>query len=100
MSEHHLSTAQLDKYEIFMQPATKSLAIRGPMDNFKLSELHLNFLKTVASKCSQLEDLIIEDYYINRDKVSFVNQKNTSKILLKYTIFCHCRFTFNIFLKH
>ncbi|XP_058798240.1 uncharacterized protein LOC131668243 isoform X2 [Phymastichus coffea] len=81
LSDTHLSASDLDKYETFMQPATKLLFIRGNIGASELSELHLNFLNIVASKCPKLEDLIIEDYYINRHQIQIQHFPRTLKKL-------------------
>jgi hypothetical protein len=65
----HLPLEELEKYIKFMQPVTKLLAIRGNKRKNEFPELHPSFLNTVALKCEQLQDFILEDYSISQEKV-------------------------------
>lgn len=55
----------------FLQPITTSLAVRGNFVSGKCSALTQKFFKNVKTLCNQLKELIIEEYYINGDKVYF-----------------------------
>jgi len=62
---------ELNKYKKFLQPMTISLAIRGGLHLGKYPALTQSFFSEVRSSCNQLKELIIEEYYINGDKVCF-----------------------------
>ena len=65
-----------------MQPDTKLLAIRGNKKGNDCPELHPGFLSTVSSKCKKLEEFILEDYDISRDKVMLIiNLKLTANFV-------------------
>lgn len=56
----------------FLQPITMSLAMRGNFVSGECSEhLTQRFFENVKVLCNQLKELIIEEYYINGDKVYF-----------------------------
>lgn len=48
-----------------------SLAIRGNLISRERSSLTQRFFNNVKTLCDQLKELIIEEYYINGDKVYF-----------------------------
>ncbi|XP_011497861.1 PREDICTED: uncharacterized protein LOC105362194 [Ceratosolen solmsi marchali] len=77
----HLSLEELEKYVRFMQPVTKLLAIRGNKRKNEFPELHPSFLNTVALKCEQLQDFILEDYSISQEKIQITNFPKTLKKL-------------------
>jgi len=55
----------------FLQPITMSLAMRGNLTFRERSSLTQRFFKNVKMLCKQLKELIIEEYYINGNKVCF-----------------------------
>lgn len=60
----------LKEYIKFLQPITTSLAMRGDLYCENDAELSPYFLNSVKATCTQLKELIIEEYCINADKVS------------------------------
>ncbi|EZA58040.1 F-box/LRR-repeat protein [Ooceraea biroi] len=67
----------LNKYIKFLQPMTMSLALRGKLLSDETSALteHFfnNFFNNVRSLCNQLKELIIEEYYINGNKIQITD---------------------------
>ncbi|XP_011332854.2 uncharacterized protein LOC105276711 isoform X2 [Ooceraea biroi] len=67
----------LNKYIKFLQPMTMSLALRGKLLSDETSVLteHFfnNFFNNVRSLCNQLKELIIEEYYINGNKIQITD---------------------------
>ncbi|XP_077272092.1 uncharacterized protein LOC143902788 [Temnothorax americanus] len=59
----------LNQYMKFLQPITMSLAIRGNLICREGSSLTQKFFNNVKTLCDQLKELIIEEYYINGDKI-------------------------------
>lgn len=59
----------LYEYVKFLQPTTTSFAICGNSNSDKCPDLTLNFFNILRSLCGDLKELIIEEYYINGDKV-------------------------------
>ncbi|KAL6254180.1 uncharacterized protein LOC105427683 [Pogonomyrmex barbatus] len=59
----------LNQYMKFLQPITMSLAIRGNLISREYSSLTQSFFNNVKTLCDQLKELIIEEYYINGDKI-------------------------------
>ncbi|XP_011137236.1 uncharacterized protein LOC105181875 isoform X1 [Harpegnathos saltator] len=59
----------LKQYMKFLQPMTTSLSIRGNLFSGKDSALAQNFFNKIRTLCNQLKELIIEEYYINGDKI-------------------------------
>ncbi|XP_076241529.1 uncharacterized protein LOC143183719 isoform X2 [Calliopsis andreniformis] len=58
----------LKKYMKFLQPMTTTLAIRANSYSEKDAGLSPWFFNSIKSTCTQLKELIIEEYYINADK--------------------------------
>jgi len=56
----------------FLQPITMSLAMRGNLIFRERSSLTQKFFKNMKMLCKQLKELIIEEYYINGNKVCFM----------------------------
>lgn len=63
--------SDLNRYMKFLQPITMSLAIRGNFVRGKCSALTQRFFENIKTLCNQLKELVIEEYYINGDKVHF-----------------------------
>ncbi|KMQ88071.1 f-box lrr-repeat protein 12 [Lasius niger] len=63
----------LNRYMKFLQPITTSLAVRGNFVSGKCSALTQKFFKNVKTLCNQLKELIIEEYYINGDKIQITD---------------------------
>ncbi|XP_011057486.1 PREDICTED: uncharacterized protein LOC105147868 isoform X2 [Acromyrmex echinatior] len=59
----------LNQYMKFLQPITMSLAMRGNLISRERSSLTQRFFNNVKTLCDQLKELIIEEYYINGDKI-------------------------------
>ncbi|XP_070517004.1 uncharacterized protein [Cardiocondyla obscurior] len=59
----------LNQYMKFLQPITMSLAMRGDLICREGSSLTQGFFNNVKTLCGQLKELIIEEYYINGDKI-------------------------------
>ncbi|TGZ49508.1 uncharacterized protein [Temnothorax longispinosus] len=59
----------LNQYMKFLQPITMSLAIRGNLICREGSSLTQKFFNNMKTLCDQLKELIIEEYYINGDKI-------------------------------
>ncbi|XP_011879226.1 PREDICTED: uncharacterized protein LOC105568294 [Vollenhovia emeryi] len=59
----------LNQYMKFLQPITMSLAMRGNLICREGSSLTQRFFNNVKTLCDQLKELIIEEYYINGDKI-------------------------------
>ncbi|KAH0949559.1 hypothetical protein HN011_001026 [Eciton burchellii] len=75
---------ELDKYTKFLQPMTISLAMRGGLHLGKYPALTQSFFSDVRSSCNQLKELIIEEYYINGDKIQITDFPRTiEKLSLK-----------------
>ncbi|XP_014213796.1 uncharacterized protein LOC106643254 [Copidosoma floridanum] len=77
----HLPFDELKEYVKFLQPVTKFLALRGNKRKNELPELMLSFLKIINKKCTQLEDFILEEYSISREKIQITNFPTTLKKL-------------------
>lgn len=60
----------LEKYMKFLQPITTTLAIRGNLYTEEDASLSPCFFNSIKTTCTQLKELIIEEYYINGDKVN------------------------------
>ncbi|XP_014482502.1 PREDICTED: uncharacterized protein LOC106748476 isoform X2 [Dinoponera quadriceps] len=60
-------------YLKFLQPMTTSLAIRGHLFSGKNSALTQHFFSNIRILCSQLKELIIEEYQINGDKIQITD---------------------------
>ncbi|KAL6443454.1 hypothetical protein ACFW04_002949 [Cataglyphis niger] len=64
----------LNQYMKFLQPITMSLAMRGNFVSGECSEhLTQRFFENVKALCNQLKELIIEEYYINGDKIQITD---------------------------
>ncbi|XP_012270777.1 uncharacterized protein LOC105694556 isoform X2 [Orussus abietinus] len=80
----------LEKYVHFLQPLTTSLAMRGSRPLEKHGTLSKLFLKVIAKVCSQLKELIVEDYYIDANKIQIIDFPETvEKLSLKGCKLCH-----------
>ena len=66
------SLEDVEEYYKFLQPSTKLIAVYGKINSDVLSELQLDFFKTIVKKCNQLEKLIIENYKISQEKVFYL----------------------------
>ncbi|XP_020296436.1 uncharacterized protein LOC109861275 [Pseudomyrmex gracilis] len=75
--------SQMEPYETFLEPLTYTLAIRGDFQQYSENLLGLLFFSKVKQICRALRTLIIEDYYIIADEVSFTCFENI------YTIRTH-----------
>ncbi|GAB1864358.1 F-box lrr-repeat protein 12 [Camponotus japonicus] len=62
----------LNRYMKFLQPITMSLAIRGNFHD-KCPALTQRFFENVKTLCNQLKELVIEEYYINGDKIQITD---------------------------
>lgn len=82
-----MSVPELARYIKFFQPSVKTFAIRGNLEEKGCSEFTKNFLKIIMKTCTQLKELVIEDYYINGAEV---------RIFRIFFIFNH----FNIILRN
>ncbi|XP_076225038.1 uncharacterized protein LOC116424184 isoform X4 [Nomia melanderi] len=58
----------LKEYIKFLQPMTTTLAIRSSPYTEEDDGLSPSFFNSIKTVCTQLKELIIEDYYINGDK--------------------------------
>lgn len=67
----------LNQYMKFLQPITMSLAMRGDLISHERSSLTLKFFNNVKMLCDQLKELIIEEYYINGDKIHITDFPGT-----------------------
>jgi len=65
----------------FLQPITMSLAMRGNLISRERSSLTQRFFNNVKTLCDQLKELIIEEYYINGDKVYFMIEMIINNII-------------------
>jgi len=65
----------------FLQPITMSLAMRGNLISRDRSSLTQRFFNNVKTLCDQLKELIIEEYYINGDKVYFMIEMIINNII-------------------
>ncbi|XP_076285928.1 uncharacterized protein LOC143211813 isoform X3 [Lasioglossum baleicum] len=57
----------MKEYIKFLQPVTTTLAIRRSLGNGEIGRLSLRFFSTIKTVCTQLKELIIEDYIIHGD---------------------------------
>jgi len=71
----------LNQYMKFLQPITMSLAMRGNLISRERSSLTQRFFNNVKTLCDQLKELIIEEYYINGDKVYFMIEMIINNII-------------------
>ncbi|XP_001608169.1 uncharacterized protein LOC100124249 [Nasonia vitripennis] len=69
----HLPLEELNEYMKFIQPVTKTVAIRGNKRKSEFPELDQSFLNTLNSKCGNLQELILEDYSILRGNIQIKN---------------------------
>ncbi|XP_076241514.1 uncharacterized protein LOC143183719 isoform X1 [Calliopsis andreniformis] len=69
----------LKKYMKFLQPMTTTLAIRANSYSEKDAGLSPWFFNSIKSTCTQLKELIIEEYYINADKIHITDFPRTIK---------------------
>ncbi|KAG7202364.1 hypothetical protein KM043_018690 [Ampulex compressa] len=67
----------LRKYIKFLQPMTTSLAMRGNLRSEKYSGLTQKFFNTIKTLCTQLKELIMEEYHINGDKIQITDFPRT-----------------------
>ncbi|XP_068967493.1 F-box/LRR-repeat protein fbxl-1 isoform X1 [Bombus flavifrons] len=67
----------LKEYIKFLQPTTTSLAMRGDLYCENDAELSPYFLNSVKATCTQLKELIIEEYCINADKIQITDFPST-----------------------
>lgn len=58
-----------------------SLAMRGNLISRERSSLTQRFFNNVKTLCDQLKELIIEEYYINGDKVYFMIEMIINNII-------------------
>ncbi|XP_076170851.1 uncharacterized protein LOC143148428 isoform X3 [Ptiloglossa arizonensis] len=69
----------LKKYIKFLQPMTTSLAIRGSL--YSEEDAGLSFFNSIKTICTHLKELIIEEYYINGDKIQITDFPRTTEKL-------------------
>lgn len=65
----HLPLEELQKYLRFLQPVTKLLALRGNKRKHEFPEMHPSILDTISLECYRLQDFLLEEYNISREKV-------------------------------
>ncbi|XP_031826083.1 uncharacterized protein LOC116424184 isoform X2 [Nomia melanderi] len=74
----------LKEYIKFLQPMTTTLAIRSSPYTEEDDGLSPSFFNSIKTVCTQLKELIIEDYYINGDKIQITDFPRTiAKLSLK-----------------
>lgn len=66
-----------NEYIKFLQPVTTTLAIRRSLDNGEIGRLSLRFFNTIKTVCTQLKELIIEDYVIHGDTIAITDFPHT-----------------------
>ncbi|XP_016918450.1 uncharacterized protein LOC108001770 isoform X1 [Apis cerana] len=67
----------LKEYIKFLQPITTSLAMRGDLYCEHDTELSPCFFNSIKTICTQLKELIIEEYCINGDKIQITDFPST-----------------------
>ncbi|CAL7935419.1 unnamed protein product [Xylocopa violacea] len=67
----------LKEYIRFLQPMTTSLAIRGNLFYENDAELSPCFFNSIKTTCTDLKELIIEEYRINGDKIQITDFPRT-----------------------
>ncbi|XP_051165772.1 uncharacterized protein LOC127284405 [Leptopilina boulardi] len=79
-----MSMVELEKYIKFFQPSVKTFAIRGNSEAKRYSEFTKHFLTTIMKNCTQLKELLIEDYYINGTEIQILDLPSSlEKLSLK-----------------
>lgn len=79
-----MSVPELARYIKFFQPSVKTFAIRGNLEEKGCSEFTKNFLKIIMKTCTQLKELVIEDYYINGAEIQILDLPSSlEKLSLK-----------------
>ncbi|XP_076285929.1 uncharacterized protein LOC143211813 isoform X4 [Lasioglossum baleicum] len=74
----------MKEYIKFLQPVTTTLAIRRSLGNGEIGRLSLRFFSTIKTVCTQLKELIIEDYIIHGDTIGITDFPHTlEKLSLK-----------------
>ncbi|XP_017885998.1 uncharacterized protein LOC108628521 isoform X2 [Ceratina calcarata] len=68
---------ELKEYIKFFHPMTTSLAIRGDLYCENDIDLSPFFFYSIKTKCTQLKELIIEEYCINGDKIQITDFPQT-----------------------
>lgn len=77
----------LNQYMKFLQPITMSLAMRGNLICQEGSSLTQRFFNNVKTLCDRIKELIIEEYYINGDKVYFIEMFIMSYYILVFEMY-------------
>ncbi|CAK9797692.1 F-box/LRR-repeat protein 12 [Anthophora quadrimaculata] len=75
--EKPILLSDLKEYIKFLQPITTNLAIRGDLYRENDTELSPCFFNSIKNTCTQLKELIIEEYCINADKIQITDFPGT-----------------------
>ncbi|XP_076622866.1 uncharacterized protein LOC143342644 [Colletes latitarsis] len=76
-----ISSNDLKNYVKFLHPMTTSLAIRGCLHSEVESGLSPYLFNSIKNVCTQLKELIIEEYYINGNKIQITDFPCTTEKL-------------------
>ncbi|XP_015183494.1 PREDICTED: uncharacterized protein LOC107070111 [Polistes dominula] len=72
-----ISLAEIEKYSKFFQRTTTSLSMRGDLKAKEYMKLPPSFFRNLSKQCTQLKELIIEEYYIDGNKIEITDFPRT-----------------------